>query len=159
MVYYGGEKEQGDTIPKSDFTVEVDYADGRTVRVSDWTATGLGPLKEGNNTVIVTYNGITCEVVVFAKGIGGISYPSNPKSTTTNFGITFADVDRKITAVRDGVIISSGPDKAANSTGYAELGVLNKGDTIRCTGIGKNGWCRVITSSETVGFVYNLYVK
>ena len=157
--YYGGEKEQGDTIPRSDFSVSVEYANGREMSVSDWTATGLGPLGEGNNDVVVSYMGTSVHITVFAKGIGGIKYPSSPKSTSTNFGIVFADVDRTITAVRDGVVISSGPNNPANSNGYSKLGTLNKGDTIKCLGIGKNGWCKVLMKDKSYGFVYNLYVR
>lgn len=82
----------------------------------------------------------------------GIPYPSNASSTSYNMGVEFADVTITVTVRKDGTQISNGPDKIANSTGYYSLGVLNKGDTIKCTGIGRNGYVRVEFNGQ-IGFI------
>lgn len=82
----------------------------------------------------------------------GIPYPSNASSTSYNMGVEFADVTITVTVRKDGTQISNGPDKIANSTGYYCIGTLNKGDTIKCTGIGRNGYVRVEYNGQ-IGFI------
>lgn len=82
----------------------------------------------------------------------GIPYPSNASSTSFNMGVEFADVNISLTIRKDGTQISNGPDRVSNSTGYYSLGTLNKGSTIKCTGIGRNGYVRVEYSGQ-VGFI------
>lgn len=82
----------------------------------------------------------------------GIPYPSNASSTSFNMGVEFADVNISLTVRKDETQISNGPDRVSNSTGYYSLGTLNKGTTIKCTGIGKNGYVRVEYNGQ-VGFI------
>lgn len=82
----------------------------------------------------------------------GIPYPSNASSTSFNMGVEFADVNISLTVRKDGTQISNGPDRVSNSTGYYSLGTLNKGATIKCTGIGRNGYVRVEYNGQ-VGFI------
>lgn len=82
----------------------------------------------------------------------GIPYPSNTSSTSFNMGVEFADVNISLTVRKDGTQISNGPDRISNSTGYYSLGTLNKGATIKCTGIGRNGYVRVEYNGQT-GFI------
>lgn len=82
----------------------------------------------------------------------GIPYPSNASSTSVNIGVEFADVNISLTVRKDGTQISNGPDRISNSTGYYSLGTLNKGATIKCTGIGRNGYVRVEYNGQT-GFI------
>lgn len=82
----------------------------------------------------------------------GIAYPSNASSTSFNMGVEFADVNITLTVRKDGTQISNGPDKVANSTGYYALGTLDKGSSIKCTGIGRNGYVRVDYNGQ-IGFI------
>lgn len=93
---------------------------------------------------------------------GGIAYPSNPSSTSINFGVTFADETFTATAVAT-TTVNDQPGKVLNSTGITAIKTLNKGDTIKCTGIGQNGYIRVIINegqdNERIGFVLNTDLK
>lgn len=88
----------------------------------------------------------------------GIGYPSNASSTSFNMGVEFADVTITLTVRKDNTQISNGPDVVSNSTGYYSLGTLNKGDTVKCTGIGRNGYVRVSYGGQ-VGFIDSRYVE
>lgn len=85
---------------------------------------------------------------------GGISYPSNPQSTSVNFGVTFADENFTATLLR-GAALSSGPGPISGSTGYGELEYLSEGMTVNCTGIGDNGYIRIALANGVVGFIHN----
>lgn len=82
----------------------------------------------------------------------GIPFPSNPVSTTWNFGVEFADVYMNVTIRESGTQASNGPGKIANSTGYVSIATFNKGDVVVCTGIGRNGFVR-IDYNGTVAFI------
>lgn len=82
----------------------------------------------------------------------GIGFPSDASSTSFNMGVEFADVTATLRVRKDGTQISDGPDRVSNTTGYYSIGTLNKGDSISCTGIGRNGFVRVEYSGN-VGFI------
>jgi hypothetical protein len=83
----------------------------------------------------------------------GIPYPDNPISTSINLGITFADVDIILTVTIDKTTANSGPGKATTSTGYEVRYTFNKGDTVACTGIGENGYCRIELANGSIAFI------
>lgn len=82
----------------------------------------------------------------------GISFPSNASYTSFNMGVEFADVNITLYVRRGGAVISNGPDRPSNSTGYYIMGELLEGSSVRCTGIGRNGFVRVDYDGET-GFI------
>lgn len=88
----------------------------------------------------------------------GIPFPSNASSTSFNMGIEFADVTITLTIRKDNAVISNGPDTPSNSSGYYSIGVLNTGSTIKCTGIGRNGYVRVDYDGK-VGFIDSKYTE
>lgn len=90
---------------------------------------------------------------------GGIPYPDNPESTSINFGVVFADVNFTATTVSNNTVITSGPGKALPSNGYVELKTLYKGLTVTCTGIGQNGYIRILMDDGRVGFILNTNLK
>jgi cytoskeletal protein RodZ len=90
---------------------------------------------------------------------GGIPYPDNPASTSINFGVVFADVNFTATTVSNNTVITSGPGKALPSNGYVELKTLYKGLTVTCTGIGQNGYIRILMDDGRVGFILNTNLK
>ena len=92
------------------------------------------------------------------KPTGGIPYPSNPASTSINFGITFADETFTATVVNK-TTMNSGPGKVLNSTGYIAIETFTKGTTVNCTGIGQNGYVRVVLADGTVGFILGTDLK
>lgn len=89
---------------------------------------------------------------------GGIAYPSNPRSTSINFGITFADVNFKANVLGT-ITMNTGPGKVLPSTGFKALATYHAGDVVQCTGIGQNGYVRAVLSDGRVGFIDGLYLK
>lgn len=89
----------------------------------------------------------------------GIPYPKNPEATSVNLGITFADVDMILRVTYDNTKANSGPGKATTSTGYFEKQTFMRGDTVSCTGIGQNGYCRVELPNNEIGFILGIYLE
>jgi len=88
----------------------------------------------------------------------GIAFPSNASSTSFNMGVEFADVTITLTVRKDGTLVSNGPDLPSDSSGYYSIASLNAGTTIKCTGIGRNGYIRV-EYNGTIGFIDSRYVE
>ena len=78
-----------------------------------------------------------------------VTFPENPKSTFFNLGVEFAELDILLTVTKSNTIISSGPDEVSEWTGYEAVAVLNKGNMVKCIGIGRNGWAKVIYNGKT----------
>lgn len=89
----------------------------------------------------------------------GIPFPKNPEATSVNLGITFADVDMILRVTYDNTKANSGPGKATTSTGYFEKQTFMRGDTVSCTGIGQNGYCRVELPNNEIGFILGIYLE
>ncbi len=89
---------------------------------------------------------------------GGIDYPRNPSSTSINFGVTFADESFAATVVNK-TTMNSGPGRVLPSTGYEVIETFEKGTTVNCTGIGQNGYVRVVLADGTQGFILNSDLK
>lgn len=89
---------------------------------------------------------------------GGIDYPRNPEITSINFGVTFADESFTATVVNR-TTMNSGPGKVLPSTGYEVIETFEKGTTVNCTGIGQNGYVRVVLADGTQGFILNTDLK
>ena len=83
----------------------------------------------------------------------GIPFPENPTSTSINLGVLFADVDIILKVTYDNTTANTGPGKATTSTGYEAKQVFMKGDTVACTGIGENGYCRVELANGVIAFI------
>ena len=154
VAYYGGNKVEGDYLSVDEFVIVAEYSDGSEATINGWTSNAFSKkLSAGDNVIDISYLSCYCTITVFAYEKGGIDYPSNPSSTSVNFGVVFADVNKKLTVVQDNVAASSGPDKVANSTGYVSLATYNVGDVVKCTGIGKNGYCRIELESGKIGYI------
>lgn len=80
---------------------------------------------------------------------GGISYPTNPSSTSKTLGITFANVNIHVVSINS-TTINSGPGTLAS--GYHSLMTIPSGTRIRATGIGQNGYIRVSVNGNS-GFI------
>lgn len=88
----------------------------------------------------------------------GIGFPSDASSTSFNMGVEFADVTVTLRVRKNGTQVSEGPDNVSNASGYYSLGTLNAGDSVSCTGIGRNGFVRV-DYGGTVGFINSKNVE
>ena len=86
-----------------------------------------------------------------------IPYPSNASSTSFNMGVEFADVILTLTILED-IQVGDGPDYVSGSSGYNVITTLRKGDTIKCTGIGRNGFVRVEVNGQ-IGFFDSQYAR
>lgn len=82
----------------------------------------------------------------------GIAFPSNASSTSFNMGVEFADVTITLTVRKDSTQVSNGPAAPSNSSGYYSMATLSSGNTVKCTGIGRNGFVRV-DYNGSVGFI------
>lgn len=89
----------------------------------------------------------------------GIPYPANPSGTSINLGVTFANVDMILTVTYDKTTANSGPGKATTSTGYEVRATFMKGNTVACTGIGDNGYCRVELANGIIAFIDGTHLQ
>ena len=65
--YTGGGKSVGSTINKSEITVTVNYSDGTSAVVQNWTSSNFTtPLVEGDNVINISFNGENTTVTVVA---------------------------------------------------------------------------------------------
>lgn len=87
----------------------------------------------------------------------GIAFPSNASSVSYNSGVEFADVTITL-RVRSDAVVSNGPATPSFSSGYDGIGTLSQGSSVKCTGIGRNGFVR-IDYNGYVGFVDGRYVE
>lgn len=87
----------------------------------------------------------------------GIAFPANASSTSYNMGVEFADLTITLT-IRKETSVSNGPEAPSSSSGYYSMGTLYAGDTIKCTGIGRNGFVRVEYDGN-IGYIDSRYVE
>lgn len=78
----------------------------------------------------------------------GIAFPENADSTSIVMDVEFAEVSLTVYA-RDNAPVSDGPGMVGI---YMSLGTARKGESMQCTGIGRNGYVRVEFRGN-IGFI------
>lgn len=89
----------------------------------------------------------------------GIPFPDNASSTSINLGVQFADVSEILYVTIDGTTANSGPGAAISSTGYEVRATYTAGTAVQCSGIGKNGYCRVELANGVIAFIEGTHLE
>ena len=169
--YNGGKVSVGTPVNAlSGIVVTARYSDGSTARVSGYTLSGT--IKEGSNTITVTYQGKTATFTVY----GEVVAEKTLESISATYSGGPVPVGTAVSAL-SGIVVtayySDGASKAV--TGYTLSGTIAEGSntvtvtyqgktaTFTVTGVAESGVSNETTWSDGVAYTYtpveNVYVE
>ena len=122
---------EGETFNPEGMIVNAIYSDGSRVEITDYAVETAGPLTVNDTAVVISWNGMTAQVVISVRStssetpvIMGIEITTAPKRTEYKTGETFDP---------DGIVISAvysdGRRQVVEDYAYAPNGALTADDT------------------------------
>lgn len=107
------------------------------------------PTEEENSSGSITQQPV---IAPSDNRISNITYPANPPSITSEYGMLFADTMVTYTVIRQTVNVYDTP------LGGVVLATYPPDSTVTCTGIGDSGWCRISMPDGKTGYIETQYL-